>query len=51
MKIFKRGSMMQEHRQQQASAEVEDSWNKRQRILARCKSVLRFFEINVRMLM
>jgi hypothetical protein len=27
MKIFKRGSMMQEHSQQQASAEAKDSWD------------------------
>jgi hypothetical protein len=26
MKILKRGSMVKEHRQQQASAKVEDSW-------------------------
>jgi hypothetical protein len=46
-----RAMRMQEHRQQQASAEVEDSWDKRQRISTHCKSVLRCFEINVRMLM
>jgi hypothetical protein len=34
---------MQEHRQQQASAEAEDSWDERQHISARCKSVLECF--------
>jgi hypothetical protein len=29
MKIFKRGSMMHEHCQQQASAEVKEGWDER----------------------
>jgi hypothetical protein len=43
MKILKRGSMMQEHRQQQASAEMEDSWDKRQRISTRCQKCFGMF--------
>jgi hypothetical protein len=35
MKIFNRGSMMQEHRKQQANVEVEDS----------CKAINTRFEI------
>jgi hypothetical protein len=43
MKIFKQGSMMEEHRQQQARAKAEDSWDECQRISARRKSVLEMF--------
>jgi hypothetical protein len=48
MKIFKRGSMMQEHRVTSKRG-GEDSWDK-QRIWHMFKSVLKCFEINVQML-
>jgi hypothetical protein len=35
--------LMQEHRQQQASVEVEDSWDERHHILAHVKNVLKCF--------
>jgi hypothetical protein len=36
--------LMQEHRQQQVSAEAEDSWDERNTFLAHVKNVLKYFE-------
>jgi hypothetical protein len=41
MKFFKKGTMMQEQRQQQASAKAEDSWDKHQCIFAHVKMLLK----------